>query len=199
MNPSDLENAPIDSRWYIGPSLVCAVNPAPHAAQSMVPTSKTVHLTIGEQNALKGALLRSVKIVDHPDNAAVDDFAAVMKRKLEMARAKGRKGWQTADPEDLRQQLREHIDKGDPIDVAVYCMFLWHGGNTTRQTPVGINGLTEEETAATASVSGLQANGGKTGWPPGMLQDDHKGLSKWLAGKPDARMRAREAGKDLSS
>lgn len=36
-------------------------------------------------------------------------------------------------------------------------------------------------------------NGGKTGWPPGLLQDDCKGLSKWLASRPDARRRVREA------
>jgi hypothetical protein len=32
-----------------------------------------------------------------------------------------------------------------------------------------------------------------TGWPPGMLQDDSRELSRALAGKPDARMHAREA------
>lgn len=26
-----------------------------------------------------------------------------------------------------------------------------------------------------------------TGWPPGLLQDDCKHLSKWLAGRPGAR------------
>lgn len=31
----------------------------------------------------------------------------------------------------------------------------------------------------------------KTGWPPGMLQDDSKGLSAWFASKPDARQQAR--------
>ena len=35
-------------------------------------------------------------------------------------------------------------------------------------------------------------NGGKTGWPPGLLQDDSKGLSKWLATRPDARRIVRE-------
>jgi hypothetical protein len=35
--------------------------------------------------------------------------------------------------------------------------------------------------------------GGKTGWPPGLLQDDCRGLSKWLASRPDARRRVREA------
>lgn len=42
----------------------------------------------------------------------------------------------------------------------------------------------------------LEANGGKTGWPPGMLQDDSTQLSKWLAGRPDARREAREAALD---
>lgn len=27
----------------------------------------------------------------------------------------------------------------------------------------------------------------RTGWPAGMLQDDHPGLSKWLASRPGAR------------
>jgi hypothetical protein len=39
-------------------------------------------------------------------------------------------------------------------------------------------------------------NGGKTGWPPGMLQDDSRELSKWLASKPDARKNVREAMED---
>ena len=38
-----------------------------------------------------------------------------------------------------------------------------------------------------------EANGGKTGWPPGLLQDDCKGLSKWLSNQPDAKRRVREA------
>lgn len=33
----------------------------------------------------------------------------------------------------------------------------------------------------------------KTGWPPGLLQDDHKGLSQWLASKPNARQIVRES------
>ena len=27
----------------------------------------------------------------------------------------------------------------------------------------------------------------KTGWPPGLMQDDCKGLSRWLAGRIDSR------------
>jgi hypothetical protein len=32
-----------------------------------------------------------------------------------------------------------------------------------------------------------------TGYPPGLLQDDCAGLSRWLATRPDARRRVREA------
>lgn len=61
----------------------------------------------------------------HPDDAAVDDFAQAMKYKLASARHKGREGWQTCPPEELSRMLREHVEKGDPLDVANFCMFLW--------------------------------------------------------------------------
>jgi len=33
----------------------------------------------------------------------------------------------------------------------------------------------------------MTPNGGKTGWPPGLLQDDEKKLSRWLESRPGAR------------
>jgi len=33
---------------------------------------------------------------------------------------------------------------------------------------------------------------GKTGWPPGLLQDDDPRLSKWFAGRPGARRQVKE-------
>ena len=36
-------------------------------------------------------------------------------------------------------------------------------------------------------------NGGKTGHPPGLLQDDCRKLSKWLASRMNARQEVREA------
>lgn len=59
------------------------------------------------------------------DDDVVDAFAAAMKEKLAQARAKGRGGWQTCPPEELSRMLREHVEKGDPRDVANFCMFLW--------------------------------------------------------------------------
>jgi hypothetical protein len=67
----------------------------------------------------------------HPDDTAVDAFATAMKEKLAAARAKGRGGWQ--DKVDCTQQhlshlLRSHVEKGDPRDVANFCMFLHQRG-----------------------------------------------------------------------
>lgn len=66
----------------------------------------------------------------HPDEIAVDQFAAALKEKLAAARAKGRGGWETAEctQERLSNMLREHVEKGDPRDVANFCMFLWARG-----------------------------------------------------------------------
>lgn len=63
----------------------------------------------------------------HPDDLAVDAFSAAMKAKMAEARAKGRGGWE--DPaqcsaDDLTRMLRDHVEKGDPLDVANFCMML---------------------------------------------------------------------------
>lgn len=67
----------------------------------------------------------------HPDQAAVRKFAAAMEGKMAWARSKGRKGWD--DPQEcaiefLQQLLRGHLLKGDPVDVANFCMMLWNRG-----------------------------------------------------------------------
>lgn len=61
-------------------------------------------------------------------DAAVDDFAEQMKCKLAKKFLEGKSGWD--DPEwsmeDKLRQLREHIDRGDMIDVANFAMFAWN-------------------------------------------------------------------------
>lgn len=65
----------------------------------------------------------------HPDDAAVDALCAAMKAKLREAReTKSRGGWETCHPADLSQMLREHVEKGDPVDVANFCAFLFAKG-----------------------------------------------------------------------
>lgn len=70
----------------------------------------------------------------HSDDLAVYEFAKVMREKLSQARAKGRGGWQTCPPEELSRMLREHVEKGDPRDVANFCMFLWGVGSGISKT-----------------------------------------------------------------
>jgi hypothetical protein len=67
-------------------------------------------------------------VAPHPDDEAVDVFACAMKAKMAAARDKGRAGWERIDPVELSIMLREHVEKGDPRDVANFCMMLWHHG-----------------------------------------------------------------------
>jgi hypothetical protein len=82
-------------------------------------------------NEMTGPTFMGEPVLPHPDNTAVDAFAVAMKAKLAEARAKGRGGWQ--DKDDFPQQrlsdmLRAHLAKGDPRDVANFCMFLHQRG-----------------------------------------------------------------------
>ena len=62
------------------------------------------------------------------DNAAVDKLAQAMKSKLAKKREQGYHGWETCKHGDLVQLLINHVDKGDPIDVANFCAFLFARG-----------------------------------------------------------------------
>lgn len=78
--------------------------------------------------------------VQHPDDLAVDRFAAAMKAKLAKQRAKGYGGWddtQQCPTERLQAMLVDHVAKGDPVDVANFAMMLWsRGENTAQPVPV---------------------------------------------------------------
>lgn len=71
----------------------------------------------------------------HPRTAQlVTRFAKALAEKLAAAEKKYgySDGW--ADPgwmDECRTRLIEHLGKGDPRDVAAYCAFLWHHGEST--------------------------------------------------------------------
>ncbi|MBX9850042.1 MAG: hypothetical protein K2X64_12160 [Rhodocyclaceae bacterium] len=73
----------------------------------------------------------------HPDDKAVDSFAESMKRKLAQKRNEGKSGWQDRSwtPEQISQALCDHVVKGDPTDVANYCMFLAERGESIVALP----------------------------------------------------------------
>ncbi|AEA65723.1 hypothetical protein KDW40_19180 [Burkholderia cenocepacia] len=69
--------------------------------------------------------------MEHADDIAVDQFAAAMREKMKRSREKGRGGWADktlCSEKSLSQMLREHVEKGDPVDVANFCMMLHHRG-----------------------------------------------------------------------
>lgn len=78
----------------------------------------------------------------HPDTAdLVIRFATALAEKLHRAEQKygHANGWK-ADGwyDECLQQLWEHIEKGDPRDVAAYCAFMWHHGWVTTDYDRGV-------------------------------------------------------------
>lgn len=70
-----------------------------------------------------------------PDTAdLVLRFAVALSRTLHAARVKYgyQEDWKKDDWEaECRKEMLRHIDKGDPVDVAAYCAFMWHHGWST--------------------------------------------------------------------
>lgn len=60
------------------------------------------------------------------NNKHIDALAAALKHKMWLARVnKGRAGWlDDSTQASLNRQMWEHLFKGDPLDVAAYCMML---------------------------------------------------------------------------
>jgi len=73
------------------------------------------------------ALAEVKKYASDKDDAAVDDFASSMKAKLAKKRGEGRGGWDDesqCEIGELAEMLIDHIPKGDPVDIANFCMML---------------------------------------------------------------------------
>lgn len=82
---------------------------------------------------------------DH-DIDGVNQLSLAMVRKLDKKRAEGRGGWQTASTETLSQMLINHVAKGDPVDVANFCMMLFMNGQS----------IVTERSAIPAIFAGVQ-------------------------------------------
>lgn len=69
----------------------------------------------------------------HPDDLAVDRFAAAMKAKLAKKRDEGRGGWEDKEHCSnafLSRLLVEHVQKGDPVDVGNLAMMIQQRGES---------------------------------------------------------------------
>ena len=76
----------------------------------------------------------------HPDTQKlVADFSAVLAEKLYKAQLKYgySDGWKSDGwADDCLKHFQQHVDKGDPRDVAAYCAFMWfHGWSTALPAP----------------------------------------------------------------
>lgn len=59
-------------------------------------------------------------------------LSEAMSNKLEKKFNEGRGNWfhSSTTREDLSRMLKEHVEKGDPVDVANFCMMLYYRGET---------------------------------------------------------------------
>jgi|SRR5687768_11889765 len=90
-----------------------------------------------------GAIAPPAKEYDlHPATVdLVHRFADALMQKLAIAEKKYGHGdsWLSPDwMDECRAKLLEHITKGDPLDVAAYCAFLWHHGESTTPPAPGV-------------------------------------------------------------
>lgn len=67
---------------------------------------------------------RALTFSVHSDDDAIDTFANAMRDKMALSRAKDRDGWRACPVDVLWQMLREHVEKGDPVDVANFAMMI---------------------------------------------------------------------------
>ncbi|MEE5139121.1 hypothetical protein V2J83_26860 [Pseudomonas alliivorans] len=84
------------------------------------------------------------QINQHPDNQAVDTFAAAMKTKLAEARAKGRHDWSESWVQDkqLAELMVGHIPKGNAgnfEDIANFAMMLHQRGADPMELTLAFN------------------------------------------------------------
>lgn len=141
--------------------------------------------------------MRGLAIAEqHPDDSAVDRFAAAMKAKLAKKRADGRGGWQTASEAHLSALLHEHVAKGDPVDVANLAMMLHQNGqrvaaHTQAFRGLGMDDMTVDQIKAVAAELADAAetmSGGEQNcelmlrmMPPGAIRNDDGSTNTYAA------------------
>ena len=99
-----------------------------------------------QQDGAESATPRMITTVmdsQYADELGVERFAQAMLVKLAKKRNEGRHGWNLTHGEsgndwgctvrDLETMLRQHLAKGDVVDVANFCMMIWN-----RRNPKGL-------------------------------------------------------------
>ncbi len=58
------------------------------------------------------------------DKAAIARFAKAMVEKMAIMRTRGLRDWETCSSIELLCVLQEHVEKGDPVDIALIAMMI---------------------------------------------------------------------------
>lgn len=93
------------------------------------------------------------------DEMAVNKLSDALLAKLKQAREKGRTGWWSDDvsAETLSTMLREHVNKGDPVDVAAFAAFLVSKGQSITKINEPLEEVARLRELAGAAYAGLGA------------------------------------------
>jgi len=87
------------------------------------------------------------------DKAAIHQFAELLASKMSKSRHKSRSGWQTCSVDDLWTMLREHVEKGDAVDVGCLAMMIALNG-AARKAITAANTWSNATTAASERERG---------------------------------------------
>lgn len=84
----------------------------------------------------RGDRITDISNSEAADKIGVQRFATAMRAKLAAKRKQGYHGWNTTaysgwgcSVRDLEAMLRQHLVKGDVVDVANFCMMVWNRRN----------------------------------------------------------------------
>jgi hypothetical protein len=99
--------------------------------------TQVMDIYIAELAKLRALLAAKERIEERVALAnLVRDFSEALLEKLVASEEKygWNGGWKEEGwMDECRSRLREHLEKGDPRDVAAYCAFLWHHKERTQK------------------------------------------------------------------
>lgn len=133
------------------------------------------------------------KPTHHTDDEHVTTFALRMRQKLAKKREQGRGGWDSGecDAVILSRMLREHVAKGDPVDVANFAMMLSERGEAihnpyrfipvgTEPPPLGIYLHTYRTGERKSTIAMLVHTGGPVPSEPGAQRARQRDPPEWV-------------------
>lgn len=126
-----------------------------------------------QEPKLDKADVAKIEVMAHPDDLAVDRFAAAMKAKLAKKRTEGKGGWEDKEHCSnafLSHLLFEHVQKGDPVDVGNLAMMIHQRGEAVSAP--------DEYVASLAQLNAIV-----DAWEalPGGRQVKNRDVERWLA------------------